>query len=306
MEKLPLKEFFGQDSFEKSFNLSFLFRKQIFTPKDLNVTYTNLNYWDKQGILSSSKKGKSAWRSFNFIDYVWLRVIDELRELGFPTWQIKEARNFFFRPLELDYKKIYETLNKDEINSLMPFEPGVNKVLVQNMNKRMEHYSLQKAKKDGFTYFFYAICATILEKTPVSLLIFQDDYDIWIENKKKFYREDFLYKKATHSYISISLSNIIKDFLLDENLIFALPQLELLPPNQIRLLEIINSGNYEVITINFKDKKMKSLNLTKKQDTKSKMVDIINEGRYQDISVKIHDGMIAVVENTIKEFVNNE
>src|SRR2546423_1589408 len=106
MIKLPLDSHFGQTSFNNCFELGYFFSQDIFSPKDLGVSYTNINYWDKQGILSSNRKGKTAWRNFNFLDYVWLRVIDELRDLGVPTWLIKEAKDIYFEPMEFDYKKI--------------------------------------------------------------------------------------------------------------------------------------------------------------------------------------------------------
>lgn len=297
MNKLPLDSFFGTKDFVKSVELQMQLSKEIFTPKDLGVTYTNITYWDKQGILSSQRDGDAKWRNFSFIDYAWLKVIEELRDMGIPTKLIKEAKECLFE--SVDVKPLYKEFNKHipevrkAMSSLTEAEKDEAIELMLEGQKR--------GKDKNFTYFYFTLLQSILLKEPVSLLIFNDGGVMtWFENKSSSYDKESFEEKLYGTYISVSISKIIKNFLVDDRSVFLLPQLQLLQSNEIRLLELINSGSYDNITIKFRDKKMKSLELKKTQDTKKKMVDILTEGAYQDIVIKSHKGMVTHIENTVK------
>lgn len=296
MAKLPLDSFFGAKSFEKMIELAMSFNKEIFSPKDVGVSYTNINYWDKKGILSSHRKNESQWRNFTFVDYVWIRVIDEMRSMGVSVDLIKGAKEILFE--ELDVKPLYKILktNIDKIKKSMSYTEEQKDEIIRLMLE-----GEKKTKEEGVTSFYMAIVNAIFHKTPVSILISNDGYlMIWAENYAHTYPKEDIEFKTFETHISISISKIIKDFLLDKKSVFLLPDLQLLQPNEIRLMELIHSGNYDSISIHFKDKKMKNLELKKSQDTKVKIVDILSEGAYQDIEIVSHKGMITKIENTIK------
>lgn len=59
-------------------------------------------------------------------------------------------------------------------------------------------------------------------------------------------------------------------------------------------------GLCESVTIHFKNRKMKTLEMVKVQDVKKRITDIVNESRYQDIMVKTSGGKVAVIKNVIK------
>jgi|SRR6185436_531901 len=301
MKPIALDTYFGQKSFIKSIEIGLLFTKKIFTPKDIDVSYTNINYWDKMGVLSSFRKGKKAWRNFNFIDYVWIKIINELRELGVPTWLIKEAKKNCFQGIDLNYEKIFE-LVKDKQVELKDFNEPLRKKALKSIQK----FSLRKAQKIGFNYLLLAVWISISEKTPVSLFLFKNgECMFWIENRRKIIPKEVMEKISFESYINISLSKIIKDFLMEERSVFLLSELPLLNSAEIRLMELIHSGNYESITIYFKDKKMNLLELDKRQDTKRKILDIVAEAEYQEILIKTHGGMITSIKSAEKEYLSN-
>ena len=74
----------------------------------------------------------------------------------------------------------------------------------------------------------------------------------------------------------------------------------LFPLEEQKLLEMIRSGEYDSIEINFKDKKMKTLLLSKTQDANKKLNEILSEGDFQDIILKTHKGKVAAIKNTVK------
>lgn len=56
-----------------------------------SVTYRQVNSWEEQGLLTIKRQDR-AWRKFSIIEAVWLKLISELREFGFPIEKIKVAK----------------------------------------------------------------------------------------------------------------------------------------------------------------------------------------------------------------------
>ncbi len=302
--KIKLDAFFGATSISDGVNLSQSFRQDVFTPKDLDVSYTNLNYWDKQGILSSNRKGETSWRNFNFIDYVWIRVISELRNVGAPVELIREWKNQLFSGVITDSSFLEQLkANEKELKSTLNFGEEVNRKVIDEM-KSLKKFDQKMAKKFGLTYFCYCIIHAISTRTHVSILFFSDGgTSLWFENSTKTTNQDYIKRSNMQTHIRVSLSSIISDFLLDERSTFLMEQIPILNLSEIRLLEIINSGKYESVKINFKDKKIESVEYTQKQCSRKKMVEVINENKYQNIEIKVHKGFVTKIENTIIEYL---
>ncbi len=298
MQKLILDPYFGENSLKRMGELALSLTKEIFSPKDVGVTYTNINYWDRKGILNSQRENESQWRNFSFLDYVWIRVIAEMRDIGIPIEIIKEVKEELFSPFDL---KPHLTKIKENIPEISKKINGSEEEKDELFNVILYEETIMKKVESIITNFFVAILLSIVEKNPISLVLFKSGrIAVWHEGLEEQYELEIRQLKLSESYISISISSIIKDFLVDKNYVYLLQNLKLLEPNEIRLMELIHSGNYDTISINFLDKKMKRLKLTKSQNPKKKMVDILQEGSYQDIEMKSHEGMITKITNTVK------
>src|SRR5690606_24866586 len=146
--------------------------------------------------------------------------------------------------------------------------------------------------------FIHYLFDCIINKTLVSVKIFQDGSVVPLYNNDySYYTPASLEKTIYDTHITVSISRIVKEFLVSDESIYVLPRLNLLGMNELKLLEIVSSGEYEAVTINFKNKKMKSLQLVKEQDVKKKLVDILTENAYQDIVIKSHAGMVTRIQN---------
>lgn len=304
MTKIKLDAFFGATSISDGVNLSQSFRQDVFTPKDLDVSYTNLNYWDKQGILSSNRKGETSWRNFNFIDYVWIRVISELRNVGAPVELIREWKNQLFSGVTTNSSFLEQLkASEKELKSALNFGEKVNRMVIDEI-KSWKKFDQKMAKKNGLTYFTYIIVYAISTRSHVAIHFFSDGgTSLWFENLTNTTNQEYLKRLNTQTHIRVSISSIISDFLLDERSTFLMEQIPILNASEIRLLDIINSGKYETVKINFKDKKIESVEYTQKQCSRKKIVEIINENKYQNIEIKVHKGMVTTIENTTKEYL---
>jgi DNA-binding transcriptional MerR regulator len=69
---------------------------QILNSKERNIkfneiTYRQLNSWEKEGLLTIEREGRE-WRRFSIMDAVWVKLIKELREFGLSWEQLKVTK----------------------------------------------------------------------------------------------------------------------------------------------------------------------------------------------------------------------
>lgn len=297
-QNISITPFWGAEpSFMNLENLTIFLLEDRFTIKDMDVTYTNITYWDKQGILSFNRSASGKWRNFNFIDFMWIKTVDELRELGVSTKLIKAVKKSLFEPFDL--RPYVESMKANpEV-----FENQIKSFSEQEKKKAREYFArLEKNPiNKKISRFFAAINQAIQLTEPIKLEIFKDG-SVIIHPYHTLNSEEEILKVVNELHISLSITSILKNFLAgySEQSIQILTDLKILQPHEINLLELINSGEYDSIKVIFKDTIMKELELNKTQDAKSKLMDIMKEGAYQNIIIKSHKGVVSHIENTIK------
>jgi DNA-binding transcriptional MerR regulator len=52
------------------------------------VSYRILNHWEQKGLLSSDRPEGKGWRKYSVIDIIWMHIIIQLREFGYPLEKI--------------------------------------------------------------------------------------------------------------------------------------------------------------------------------------------------------------------------
>lgn len=97
-----LVEAFTNEMFEESFENYFKQKgknkvSQVLNNTERNiklssVTYRQLNSWEQQGLLTTSREDERSWRRFSIMDALWVKIIQELREFGLSSEQIKTAK----------------------------------------------------------------------------------------------------------------------------------------------------------------------------------------------------------------------
>ncbi|HSZ71333.1 MAG TPA: MerR family transcriptional regulator [Cytophagaceae bacterium] len=293
-QEFKLDHFWGAESLQKTSELYSFLTESVFTIKDLGINKRVVMHWDNSGLVVIKRESKENWRRFNFIDYVWLHIIHDLREIGFPIPLILKAKEDLLTPISLQWLIDFLKLRPELIDPLSK-DDSLNdlKSIIKSEETENENIYINT--------LILLIVETISKRKPVSIIIFHDGVAIpFLGNSLENYTDEINYKMTYETYIVISVSNIIKRFLLDPNSTFAISKLNILEENEKHLLEIVNSGKYVSVTIHFKNQKMKSLELVKDQDIKRKIVDVISDGSYQDIVIKTHKGMVTKIQNTIK------
>lgn len=71
-------------------------RKEVnerkYSVKDTRINYRTINHWKSIGLLSKEVQRGSGWSKFNFIEIVWLKIIEKMRDFGFSLDKILNVK----------------------------------------------------------------------------------------------------------------------------------------------------------------------------------------------------------------------
>ena len=79
-------------------NLILELQAPTFMRTKIDVVYSDLNNWDNEGLLYySSDVKKGSQRKLSYIEYIWVKIIEELKKYNFNDEDIKSYRDELFQ-----------------------------------------------------------------------------------------------------------------------------------------------------------------------------------------------------------------
>lgn len=66
-----------------------------------------IHHWESTGLLECERIGESGWRKFNIIEFLWLRVVQKLRDIGLSIDKILRIKPFYFELYKIDGDPAY-------------------------------------------------------------------------------------------------------------------------------------------------------------------------------------------------------
>ncbi len=236
------------------------------------ISYRTINYWDEKGfLLTEREKADTDWRKLSFIDYIWIRLLDEVRKMGMSVELF--VKNLF-RELGIKTEVLEELSNKqyDNLKSL-----DIEKLVV-------------KIDKDLVTIRIALMLATIISyKSPLSIRLYSTGEIIEkygnpkyigfrIESNEDSESEKIL-KEFGKNYISISISSLIADFIETKDL------------NNIETLSLLNQEEIELLK-HVRNKDLKEISIVLQDGAPIKLE--LSEISYNaDINKRIYEDMIG-------------
>lgn len=295
-ESLPfdLNEFFGQATIQKAAELYDKLEYPLIIGNTMGIPSRNLSHWVK---VLNETTDLTQRKKYTFVNFVWIKIVEQLRSVHVGFELIKQFKQSFLEPITVKglISKVEQAKNYIE-DLKLPKEQKAEllKFVTAPDNK-------PKNEESNFTMLHMIIIDSIVNKLPISVAVFSDgSYMVLDKSKEHLYNEDEKNQLLYNTYITVSISEILKAFLRSELSGFVVPAIGLLSYAENKLFEVVHSGDYEKIIIHFKDKKIKSLELKKSEDIKERIIDILNKDQFGEIIVKKHKGVITKIENTIK------
>jgi len=79
--------------------LNELFHTPAFQLDTSTISSRVLNHWENLGLIQPFRQGTGGWRKFSLIEIIWIFIIVNLRELGFPLERILKVREFLSKSI---------------------------------------------------------------------------------------------------------------------------------------------------------------------------------------------------------------
>jgi DNA-binding transcriptional MerR regulator len=296
---MDFTSYLGERRYGRILELCDRLLQKSFVGTDTGVPYRSINHWEAAGLIDDGREEGQRWRRFSFVEFVWIRMIDEMRKVGLPVDAIKAVKEQLFQPadivdLDMHLRSIYQAADKQH-----PDHEAGRDAMEKDMQGRFNG-GFEEQKVEG-NWLQHLILSSIIKRCPVVLVVFTDGTPLAIhEEPGYFIFPEHLDRLSFETHARIPITGIIKEFLSGDLAIGRIGDLQILEPNEQAVLRIIHSGLYDSVTVNFKDKKMKSMELRQSQEVTRKIVDVLSAGKYQDICIVQHEGQITKIENTLK------
>lgn len=282
-----------------------LLKERVFLKTEIDIVYSDLVNWERYNLLSiGGNSDKGDWKKLNCIEYTWVKIIQELRQYGFTYDEILLYKTELFKPV-----KQGEVIEASKVDS-----KNVNQQLGSEAIEELNAISDTEYDEDldiGMSILESIIASAIKTGDKWTFHFFKDNPGFFLPFSKEVLRgfdsinqTEMLMELLSKTFLSISLSDIISNFLVDGENSFEERNISILTKNEHKLLKQIRKGYNDVksIKIRFKDDQMEMIEITssKKVKLESRLLEHIKKGDYQTISIDTVDGKIVNFENTQK------
>lgn len=281
-------------------HLSKIVWEKRFSLNDVGVTYRWISHWHKKGLLIGSyEEGK--WRKFDLIEYVWLKMIIQMRKFNLSLETIKRIKQDMIQEISVS-----EALGHKEVLDIV--------IKLAKGDKRDEIKKVLEDQNVMDLFKFQTI--NLFESLIMDIISFHNSFSILINSNMvmpiKHSSLEYLSSLSQFndifrgSYISISISEILRDFMLGKCGINQKNKLALLSDDEEQVLNALREDNIKSVIVKYgMDKEIDLLEIIKveKVDKRARLMDFIMTNGYQDITIKTQNGEIVYCENKRKEII---
>jgi len=300
MLSFKLENFVDTRSLDRLADLYELITEKKFMVKDTGINYRVINHWDAKGLIHFGRNSKEGNRRFSFADFVWIKVVDELRSFGVQLSVIKKLAD-----------DVYESIPMPEIMDSVAKNPdvlrhftGADKDQLAAFLKSGEYKNIALDKMpQEFNYLQILVVEAIAAKNLVSLIVFDDgEWFPYIKSQEHNYPEELISKKESRSQVRISLSEIVYRYIVLDTFQQYSDVFGLFNSREARLLTHIKEGDYKKISVSFKSKKRGPIEIKKNKNALTQVAEIIRNTEYREFILTDKKGNeISIRESTPKE-----
>ena len=283
----------------------------IFSISALSLTRQELNQWKAEGLIKSNDSELREWVRVNFFDFIWLKMIDIMRQSKIPFTTIHKLKKEFF---EIDdqelryllsnaYKQGKDEIPKGEVMNLIEKE-----VVSQDYPPAV--MALFKRYFPPFNLFIFSL---MIERSPISILVNADGQTVYL-NPNQLAKTNVT--EALVAFLSKPFIGVPMHTLLDE--FYDNPKIKLAEQQQVcnltkletKVLGLLRKENINEIRIRFNQQLrgeiiIEHVNYVNPGMLLKNVQDILQRGKYSTIKIVQEDGHLKIFEEVIKEKVIN-
>lgn len=283
----------------------------IFSISALNLTRQELNQWKAEGLIKSNDSELREWVRVNFFDFIWLKMIDIMRQSKIPFTTIHKLKKEFF---EIDDQELRYLLS----NAYKQGKGEIPKGEVMNLIEKevvSQDYppAVMALFKRYFPPFNLFIFGLMIERSPISILVNADGQTVYL-NPNQLAKTNVT--EALVAFLSKPFIGVPMHTLLDE--FYDNPKIKLAEQQQVcnltkletKVLGLLRKENIKEIRIRFNQQLrgeiiIEHVNYVNPAMLLKNVQDILQRGKYSTIKIVQEDGHLKIFEEVIKEKVIN-
>jgi hypothetical protein len=234
----------------------------------------------------------------NFREFLWLKVIQTLRQLGVSIDLILNVKELLEEKLD---NKLLLSVYKEEIrtNFLEEFKKRNYtaedlKTLESIFDKYGVKHLLNLLNFDSNNMLSLLIFLLISTGVDVGIIILEDGSVFpWTDILKL---DEHFSELWISPHISIPFSYYLKEFLNDDKFQDHLVPYGILSEDELKILRFLRSGTFKEITIIYNNKqKPEIIKVTQIENNKERIIDLLRKHNYQKIIITQIDGKVVNV-----------
>jgi len=281
-------------------------KKRVFLRTQLDVVYTDFTNWERGGLISiGDELEKGKWKHLNYSEYVWIKIVEELRAYGFSYDEILvlKTKLLAYLPAKVVLQATLD--NKDDLDKINP------DIFIQ-LDASKNDPDFLKLFENQFTYIedfiinaitFNQRCSILFYKGSLGEFSFLSKKMLEVSDRKGVFEN--LISEQSRTHLSVSINKIISKFISIGQDDFPLEKPALLEKDEYDLLKIIRNKpeNVKKISIQFNNQEIDLIEIEsvkKKVDIESRLMDHIKKGDYTTMIITAQDGHISYVSKNEK------
>lgn len=207
-----------------------------FAVKDFDVQPQYINHWRKQDLFFVG--GETDGRKlFSFVDYVWIRMIEKMKDIGLRFEVIRMVRD------NLEAKSIWlerTDKNYDEIIARARINKATKKQIEELEETKRTLHHLENLQ----TFFSKQLTGAVVYRQELAFLINPEGkvlHQVGQSIRDQYTEHKFL-DSFKGFYIAISVSEIIREFIEGEKRQVAIKELEIITEEEESVLSQLEEG----------------------------------------------------------------
>jgi len=250
-------------------------RHIYFDYSSTNLTPRSIHHYNREGIIPQSEKLVKGRKKFNFYQILWLHIVENLREVGYPLKNIKIIKGELF-----------------------------DKLLLNDQSKKLDNLS-------NFSAFEFTMTMAVLSEDQLHFIALKDGKYGFVSDKSILtYTLDYTYHQQVH--INLPLANLISRIL---ELIpsdspygnikteWLVPIYEKLLNYEFAVLNDINRGAFKNIVIHYSDGAEESYQQNALTSELDRIRSAIYNSEYHTITLTDKAGKVVKIQRTENEIL---
>ncbi len=278
-----------------------------FSISALNLTRQELNLWKAEGLIKSNDSELREWVRVNFFDFIWLKMVDIMRQSKIPFTAINKIKKEFFEINDEDLKQLLSNSfnqGRGEIPDSEVMTLVKKEVVAQDYPPAV--IALFKRYFPPFNLFVFGL---MIDRYPIDILVNTDGETVYLNPNQLAQTNvtEALVAFLSKPFIGVPMHTLLDDF-------YDNPKIKLAEQQQVcnltkletKLLGLLRKENIKEIRIRF-NKQLKGEIIIEhvkyaSPDVLLKNVhQILERGKYSTIKIVQENGHIKIFEEVIKE-----